>query len=164
MKRLDYSKVIGEALEDLESLYRRQSRSLARRRLRFLILLKGGGCFSQVLAGARIGIKPRASEKLWALYRARGIPGLLEKPHSGQPPKLDNKAKEALRTELDKGGIQTLREACTFVLHKRGIAISKAAMHRYFKAQGIKKKTGRPTNVRKDTKGEAAFKKKSFPT
>ena len=163
MKSLDYSKAIGEALEDLESLYRKQSRSLARRRLRFLILLKGGGCTSQAMAGARIGIKQRASEKLWALYRASGLEGLLEKPHSGQPPKWNKKAKDALQKQLDKGCIQTLKEACAFVLQEQGIGLSQAAMHHYFKAQGIKKKTGRPANVRKDGKGEEAFKKKTFP-
>ena len=163
MKSLDYGEVIGEQLQELQLLYRKQSRTLARRRLRFLLLLKSGECSSQALAGAKIGIKQRASEKLWALYRTEGIAGLLEKPHSGQPPKLTPKAKEALQKELGKSSIQTLQEACTFVLQKHGIALSQTAMHRYFKAQGIKKKTGRPTNVKKDVAGEKRFKKKSFP-
>lgn len=89
--------------------------------------------------------------------------GLLEKPHSGQPPKLDNKAKAALQKEPDKDRIQTLKEACAFVLQEHGITLSQSAMHHYFKVQGIKKKTGRPAHVRKDRQGEAAFKKKSFP-
>jgi len=163
MKGLDYGKVISEDLEELQALLRRQSRSLARRRLRFVVLLKSGGCTSQALAGARIGIKPRASEKLWSLYRDKGIAGLLEKPHSGQPAKLTLKAKQSLQKQLDGNSIQTLGEACAFVLKQHAIALSQSAMHHYFKAQGIKKKTGRPTNVRKDEKGEVAFKKKSFP-
>lgn len=163
MRCLDYSKEIGEEVEALQVTYRKQSRSLARRRLRFLLLLKSGGCASQALAGARIGIKPRAAEKLWALYRKKGVTGLLEKPHSGQPAKLNKQVKETLQKELDRSRIQTLKEACSFVLQKHGIAISPSAMHHYFKAEGIKKKTGRPTNVRKDEKGEEVFKKKSFP-
>lgn len=163
MRCLDYSKAIGEEEEALRVMYRRQSRSLARRRLRFLLLLKSGECASQALAGAKIGIKTRAAEKLWALYRRKGVRGLLEKPHSGQPPKLDKQIKQALQKELDRSCIQTLGEACSFVLQKHGIAISQSAMHHYFKAEGIKKKTGRPTNVRKDVAGEERFKKKSFP-
>ncbi|MBB1287413.1 winged helix-turn-helix domain-containing protein [Flavisolibacter sp. BT320] len=163
MKCLNYSKEIGEEVEVLQGLYRKQSRSLARRRLRFLVLLKSGACASQALAGAKIGIKARAAEKLWALYRSKGVAGLLEKPHSGQPPKLTAKAKAALQKQLDGNHLQTLRDACAFVLQKHGIALSLSAMHHYFKAHGIKKKTGRPTNVRKDAAGEAVFKKKSFP-
>jgi transposase len=146
MRCLDYSREIGEEVEGLQAMYRKQSRSLTRRRLRFLLLLKSGACASQALAGAKIGIKARVAEKLWALYRKKGITGLLEKPHSGQPAKLDKQIKETLHKELD-----------------RSRAVSQSAMHHYFKAEGIKKKTGRPTNVRKDEKGEAVFKKKPFP-
>ncbi len=163
MKRLDYGIEITEELQELQALYRKQSRSLPRRRLRFLILLKTGECTAQGQAGARIGLKPRASEKLWALYRSKGIGGLMEKPHSGRPPKLDQATRRALNEQLDSDCIQTLQQACDFVHHQGGIAISPSAMHRYFKAQGIKKKTGRPTHVRKDVQGEERFKKKSFP-
>lgn len=163
MKHLDYGVLIKETLEELRALQRRQSRSLAKRRLRFLIVLKSGACTSQAAAGRHIGIKERASEKLWKRYRSQGIAGLLEKPHSGQPPKLDEAAKEALQTQLDSHCIQTLKQACAFVLRQNGIAISQAAMHYYFQAMGIKKKTGRPTSVRKDVAGEEVFKKKSFP-
>jgi hypothetical protein len=57
MKGLNYHKAIKEELEALQALYRKQSRTLARRRLRFLILLKSGACCSQGGAGAKIGIK-----------------------------------------------------------------------------------------------------------
>ena len=163
MMCLDYGVEIQEGLEQLQTLYRRQGRSLARRRLRFLILLKSGACTSQTQAGARIGIKQRASEKLWALYRTGGVAGLLQKPRSGRRPKLDPAAQKALDRELDSDSIQTLKQACGFVLHHNGIAISQSAMHKHFKAQGIKKKTGRPAHVQKDTRGEERFKKKSFP-
>ncbi len=163
MKSLDYNKEIKEKLPELQALYRRQSRSLARRRLRFLILLKSGECTAQGQAGAKIGIKQRASEKLWALYRSKGLSGLLEKPHSGQPAKLNKVAKEALEKQLNSDQIQTLKQACEFVRHNNGIALSQTAMFYYFKAQGIKKKTGRPTNVKKDVQGEKHFKKSLSP-
>ena len=168
MKGLDYHRRIREELEELRLLLRKQERSLAKRRLRFLILLKSGECTSQASAGAQIGIKRRAAEKLWKLYHTKGIEGLLEKPHSGRPAKLDEAAKQALQNELDGSRIQTLGQACDLVRQNHDISISPVAMHYYFKAQKIKKKTGRPTNVRptnvrKDVEGEKAFKKKSFP-
>ena len=163
MRGLDYRKEIKEKVAELRALYRRQSRPLARRRLRFLLLLKSGECTSQGQAGARIGIGQRAAEKLWALYRRKGIAGLLEKPHSGQPPKLNKAAKVALAKQLDSDRIQTLKQACAFVQQNNGIALSQTAMFYYFKAQGIKKKTGRPTNVKKDVKGEKHFKKSLSP-
>jgi transposase len=159
MKRLDYDVAIKEAVVELQALYGKQSRSLARRRLRFLLLLKNGQCTSQAQAGAKIGIQQRAAEKLWALYRTAGLEALLEKPHSGKPAKLNQKVKEALQRELDKDNIQTLKQACEFVWHHRQVSISGATMHYYFKAQGIKKKTGRPRNVKKDLAGEEQFKK-----
>lgn len=163
MKRLDYDVEIEQGMQELQALYRKQDRSLARRRLRFLLLLKTGQCTSQTQAGSRIGIGQRAAEKLWSLYRTKGMEGLLQKPHSGQPAKLDERAKAALRKQLDGGRIQTLKEACAFVFSNNGISLSQVAMHYYFKACGIKKKTGRPASVRKDVAGEKRFKKKSFP-
>jgi transposase len=162
MRHLEYGVWIKETLEELRALQRRQSRSLAKRRLRFLIVLKSGECTSQAEAGRHIGIKERASEKLWKLYRTKGIATLLQRPRSGQPPKLDEQAKEALQRQLDSHGIQTLKQACDFVLRNNAIKVSWTAMHYYFQAMGIKKKTGRPTSVRKDVAGEKVFKKKSF--
>lgn len=163
MKHLEYGALIQESLEELRALQRRQSRSLTRRRLRFLMVLKSEACQSQPAAGRLIGIKARAAEKLWKLYRTKGLAGLLARPRCGQPPKLNKEAKEGLQNELDRNRVQTLKQACAFVLQTNGITISQAAMHHYFKAQGIKKKTGRPASIRKDVAGEQAFKKKSFP-
>ncbi len=163
MKGLNYDEMVKESVQDLRVLHRRQSNSLFRRRLQFLLLLKSGKCSSQAKAGTLIGIGPRASEKLWKLYVMQGLQGLLRRPAKGRPAKLTEEAKADLQTELDQSRVATLKQACRFVAQSHGIVLTQVAMHYYFKAQKIKKKTGRPTNIRKDTQGEERFKKKSFP-
>lgn len=163
MKALNYDESVKESVAELRVLHRRQSKPLFRRRLQFLMLLKSGKCSSQAKAGALIGIKERASEKLWKLYVAQGVEGLLRIPDKGRPAKLTTAAKAALQAELDHSRVATLKQACDFVEQHHGITISQVAMYYYFSREKIKKKTGRPTNIGKDNKGEEVFKKKSFP-
>lgn len=163
MKASNYDEIIKESIVELRALHRKQSPALFRRRLQFLMLLKSGKCSSQAKAGALIGIKLRASEKLWRLYREEGLQGLLHTPEKGRPAKLTEAAKADLQEELDGSRVVTLKQACGFVEQNHGITISQVAMHYYFKAQKIKKKTGRPTHICKDKEGEDQFKKKSFP-
>lgn len=163
MKCLDYGAEIKEELEGLRVLHRRQARPLAKRRLKFLLALKSGQCPSQAAAGKQIGIGRRASEKLWKLYVDEGLEGILRKPCSGHPPKLSQAAKNELDRELDQSGVQTLKQACAFVRRQHGISISEPGMFYYFKTCGVKKKTARPTNIKKDEQGETDFKKKLFP-
>jgi hypothetical protein len=135
----------------------------------FFIASKAVRCFSagcsfdaaqerQVLlagkAGALIGIKARASEKLWKLYVVEGVEGLLRIPAKGRREKLTEAAKAALQVELEKSRVATLKQACRFVEQHHGIVLTEVTMHYYyyyyFKREKIKKKTGRPTNVHKD--------------
>ena len=82
---LDYRKAIQETEQRLFTLERSQTKALLRDRMRFLRLLKSGECTSQAQAGRLIGLKLRASEKLWRKYRERGIEGLLTYPYRGKP-------------------------------------------------------------------------------
>jgi transposase len=163
MKALNYEEVVKESVAELRVLHQRQSNSLFRRRLQFLMLLKSGKCCSQAKAGALIGIKQRASEKLWKLYSEEGLPGLLRIPEKGRPAKLTEAAKTALQAELDQSRVATLKQACLFVAQTHGIVLSEVAMHYYFRGEKIKKKTGRPTNIHKHPEEEEGFKKKSSP-
>ena len=163
MKALNYDVSVKESVLELRVLYGKQSKSLYRRRVQFLLLLKGGKCCSQAKAGALIGLKPRASEKLWKLYQTQGVEGLLRIPDKGRPAKLTEEAKAALQAEVDQSRVATLKQACLFVAQTHGIVLTETAMHYYFKREKIKKKTGRPSHVLKDPQAEAQFKKKSFP-
>jgi transposase len=163
MGYLNYKELVKEEIAQLRMLHRKQNKSLDRRRLQFLMLLKSGKCLTQRAAGALIGIGQRAAEKLWKLYATEGLDKLLEPPRSGRPSKLNEKARQDLQTQLDEHRVTTLRQACGFVAQQHGIILSQVAMHYYFKQEKIKKKTGRPTNIRKDVQGEEVFKKKLSP-
>jgi hypothetical protein len=102
MKGLNYDEMVKESVAELRILHRRQSSALFRRRLPFLMLLKSGKCSSQATAGALIGIKLRASKKLWKLYVTEGVQRLLRLPDKGRPAKLTKAAKAALQAELDE--------------------------------------------------------------
>jgi transposase len=162
MKGLNYDEKVKESVAELRILHQKQAKALFRRRLQFLMLLRSGKCSSQAKAVALIGIKLRASEKLWKLYVTEGLEGLLRLPAKDRPAKLTAAAKAALQEELDQSRVTTLKQACSFVKQQHGITLSQVAMHYYFSREKIKKKTGRPTNVRKDKEEEEQFKKKSF--
>ncbi len=159
MQIVQYGKEIKESKSTLLQLRDQQKSALYYRRLHFLYVLKSGSCQSQAEAGAQIGIKLRAAQKLWNRYKQQGLAGLLGVPCLGRPAKLTEPCKAALNKELQNDSMQTLKQACHFVAQHSGVSISEAAMHYYFKRAGIKKKTGRPTSVRKDAAGEKHFKK-----
>lgn len=163
MRGLNYDESVKESVAELRVLHRKQSNSLFCRRQEFLLLLKSGKCTSQAKAGVLIGIGPRASEKLWKLYRTQGVEALARIPDKGRPAKLTRAAKEDLQTQLDQNRVATLKQACSFVAQAHGIVLSEVAMHYYFKREKVKKKTGRPTNVHKDEQREDAFKKRLSP-
>ena len=124
MKGLNYEVMVKESVKDLRILHRKQSNALFRRRLQFLMLLKSGQCSSQAKAGVLIGIKPRASEKLWKLYVTEGLQGLLRTPEKGRPAKLTQEAKATLQTQLDYNRVATLEQACCFVAQNHGILLT----------------------------------------
>src|ERR671916_2455057 len=103
---LDYQKAIKESEEQLWELERHQSYALLRDRMRFLRLLKSGVCPSQAKAGEYIGLKRRASEKLWGKYRTEGLEGLLTYPYQGTTGKLSEEQQQQLQDELCKDHIQ----------------------------------------------------------
>lgn len=163
MKGLDYGVEVKQSEEELKRLLKTEDRALQRRRLRFLLLLKSGKCSSQAQAGAAIGLQHRGAQKLWQLYSKEGMAGVLRPPGSGRPSKLSGEAKATLDTALAQSKLSTLRQAAGLLHQNHGISISVQGVHYYFKAQKIKKKTGRPSNVRKDEEGAEAFKKKGLP-
>ena len=105
---LDYRKAIPESEEQLFELERHQSYALLRDRMRFLRLLKSGECCSQAKAGKSIGLKLRASEKLWKKYRVEGLDGLLTYPYQGTKGRLTEEQEQQLQQELYNDKTQSL--------------------------------------------------------
>jgi transposase len=130
--------------------------------MRFLRLLKSGACPSQATAGEYIGLKRRASEKLWGKYRTEGLEGLLTYPYQGSTGKLSEEEQQQLQDELSKDHIQGLQQACEYVEKQFQVHYTPRGMAYVFERLQVKKKTGRPVHAHKDYKGEKRFKKKDF--
>ncbi len=157
---LDYHKAIKESEQQLLALERHQSHALLRDRMRFLRLLKSGACPSQAKAGKYIGLKVRASEKLWDKYAKEGVKGLLTYPYKGSKGKLSEEQKQQLQQELCKDQTQSLQQVCAYVAKKFKVHYTTRGMAYVFERLQVKKKTGRPQHHNKDVQGEKQFKKK----
>jgi transposase len=162
-RSLDYQKAIRESGAVLFGLERHQSKALLRDRMRFLRLLRSGECTSLAAAGRQIGLKLRASEKLWRKYREEGTQGLLDYPFKGSTGKLSGAQEQQLEEELHSARFQSLHQGCQYVEKTFGISYTPAGIRYVFQRLKVKKKTARPTHVQKDEAGEKRFKKKLPP-
>jgi len=159
MSSIDYCKVIKESQERLRKEERKQGKGFLRDRIRFLRLLKSGQCCSQQQAGNLIGYSPRNSQRLWKQYCEGGWKALLMYPYQGSCCRLNKQQTQKLQHFLAKDQVQFLHEARQYIQQQFGISYSISAVHYLFRRLNIKKKTGRPSNCRKDEKGARLFKK-----
>ena len=163
MAKIDYSSVIKETAHALRQLEREQNKPFVRDRIRFLRLLKTGRCSSQIEAGELIGLRPRSSQRLWQQYRNEGLPALLTYPYQGTACQLSEEQTKRLKAYLTEDQVQFLHEAQAYIQQYFGVRYSTGGLHKLFERLKVKKKTGRPTNYRKDEKGAIRFKKSLRP-
>ena len=159
MSKIDYPGAIKETLEVLLQREREQSKAFVRDHIRFLRLLKSGRCSSQIQAGECIGLSPRSSHRLWKQYRQGGLKALLTYPYQGTSCRLSKEQQEQLNNYLAEDQIQFLHEAKHYIQQQFGVRYSMGGLHKLFGRMKVKKKTGRPSNYRKDEKGASIFKK-----
>ncbi len=163
-KRLNYSVLIKESLTELQKLEKSQSDALFRDRVRYIRLLKSGEVKTQKEASNLIGISSRQGQRNWRLYKEQGLAGMLRPlERNGAPTKLREEQYEELDERLQADDIQFLHEAVAHVKEKYDTDYTVSGMHYVFKRLKIKKKTGRPVNIRQDKEGLEEFKKTSDP-
>ena len=158
-RRLSYPEEIKESVEELRQIEKRQKKALFRDRVRYIRLLKSGEAQSQKAASSCIGGKVRQGQRNWRMYREGGMEGLLRPPRPGRPPKLKPHEEKELKVRLKGGGIQFLHGAVAHVKGQYKQDFSLVGMHYLFKRMKVKKKTGRPVNIRQDKDGPEGFKK-----
>lgn len=163
MTKIDYPKVIQEKVKKLRHLEKEQSKAFLRDRIRFLWLLKSGRCSSQIEAGELIGLSARSSQRLWQQYRRGGLEALLTYSYQGTTCLLTEEQQKKLMAYLAEDQVQFLHEAKAYIQQQFNIRYSMGGLHKLFERLRVKKKTGRPTNYRKDEKGAARFKKSLLP-
>jgi len=159
---LDYSEIITESVEQLQTLLKKAHTPLIRRRLRFLLLLKQNKGMSRATAGKKLGLLPAGAEKMWKLYHKEGMVSFVDYPFKGRKSYLDTEQKSWLQEELKKDTTTSLSKACRMVEEHCGVHYGASGMHYVFKCLGVKKKTGRPSHVDQQPQQAEAFKKKTF--
>lgn len=162
MSVINYCKAIKETERELLKREKEQSKAFVRDRIRFLRLLKSGRCSSQFQAGVLIGLSPRSSQRLWHQYWRGGLRALLIYPYQGTSCRLKKEQRKQLTGYLATDQVQFLHEAGHYIEEQFGVRYSLSGVHKLFGRLKVKKKTGRPSNYRKDEKGADAF-KKSLP-
>jgi len=126
-------------------------------------VLKTGEAKTQKEASELIGVSQRQGQRNWSLYQKKGMKGLLKPLNKGGgQAKLEDSDLEELKKDVLENEVQFLHEAVSHVKEKYDKEYTIAGMHFVFKRLGIKKKTGRPSNIRQNKEELKAFKKKSY--
>lgn len=162
--RISYQETIKESTSELRKLEKLQTDSVLRDRVRFIHVLKKGAAKTQKEAAAQIGVGQRQGQRNWRLYKEQGLKGLIKPPQKGGgQTKLKESEFEELEKYLLEKEVQFLHEAVRHVKHKYKQDYSIPGMHFVFKRLEIKKKTGRPVNIKQDKNQLEEFKKTSNP-
>ncbi|RYX93698.1 transposase, partial [bacterium] len=132
---------------------------LIRDRIKFIRLLKEGLVSSQLEAGKILNISERHSQRLWRNYREKGLDYLRSNLRKGKLSKLNNSNLSELEERLKESNVKDLLEVKQIIEDKFGVIYTISGISKLFSRHKIKLKTGRPSNILKDTDKEIAFKK-----
>ena len=107
---MKYEDLIGESLEELGQIEKKQKLVQFEKRVRFLILLKSGEAKTQKEAGSKVGWKLRQPQKIWQFYREAGLAGVLKKTDKRGFGKLSSVEISRLNGYLREFGARSLAE------------------------------------------------------
>jgi len=158
---MKYDELIGEDLEELREIQSRQKLVQFEKRVQFLIWLKSGEAKTQKEAGSKVGWKARQSQKIWQMYRERGLAGVLEKSERRGLGKLSSVEISRLNEYLREFGACSLAEIRAFVREAFGVNYTIGGLSDLCSRLRIKLKTARPSNYRKDEAAVVQYKKTS---
>lgn len=156
-----YSQAIQQSEEELQSRQRSASKVVIYQRLQMLRLLKS--CRAKTLSEAAraIGVNRRSTQKWWRQYKEQGLESLLEVAPTRQS-RLSKEQQQELLAEAAKGKFSTIVEILRWVEQSFGISYTEVGMWKLVKRLKIKKKTPRPSHVKKDEGAVERFKKVSL--
>lgn len=156
-----YSYAIDQSVEELQSLEKSQKKVVIYQRLHLLRLLKECKAKTLVEASSLVGVCERSGQRWWKLYKQEGIEALLVVAPTREP-RLSQEQRSTLVDEAAKGKFSTIAEIATWVEQSFGIEYTEVGMWKLVRRLKIKKKTPRPSHVKKDEGAVAHFKKNSL--
>lgn len=156
---MNYAQIITETEAELERLEAAQKLVQFQKRVRFLRLLKTDEAKTQAAAGKLVGWQKRQSQKIWALYRKGTIEEVLRKPQRYRLGKLSSQEMARLQQYLREFGANSLSEVRDLIKLMFEVEYSESGVCVLFQRLCIKLKTPRPSNIRKDARAGAEYKK-----
>lgn len=156
---MKYVGLISESLEDLRQIERQQKLVQFEKRVRFLILLKTGEANTQKEAGSKVGWKLRQSQKIWQIYRERGLKGVLEKADKRGFGKLSSVEISQLNGYLREFGAQSLAEIRQYLKDAFGVQYTIGGLSDLCIRLRVKLKRARPSNYQKNAAEVLSYKK-----
>ena len=159
---MKYDELIGEELEQLRALEKKQKLVQFEKRMQFLIALKSGEAKTQKAAGSQVGWQVRQSQKIWQMYRERGLAGVLEKTQRRGFGKLSSVEISRLNEYLREFGARSLAEIQSLLQTTFGVSYSLGGVSDLCIRLRIKLKTARPSNYAKDEAAVLTYKKTSL--
>lgn len=158
---MKYEELINEELEELRAIEKQQKLVQFEKRVRFLICLKSGEAVTQKAAGSKVGWKVRQSQKIWQLYRERGLGGVVAKSGRHGFGKLSSVQISRLNEHLRQFGARSLAEIQQYVRDSFGVSYTIGGLSDLCIRLRIKLKTARPSNYLKDEAAVLTYKKTS---
>lgn len=139
------------------------------RRLIALATIYDGGSRSDA---ARIGAVGLQTVRDWVVrFNARGLEGLVDGKAPGNPPKLNDDQRRALKELVEMGPIPSVHgvvrwrlvELAQWLNEEYGVTLSEPTMSREMRALGFRKISARKRHYAQDERALEAFKKTSAP-
>ena len=159
---MNYPELITESADDLKQLEKKQKLVFFQKRVRFLWLLKTALVQTQEQAGKEVEWKLRQSQKIWSLYRDKGLSALVENRHRRGFGKLSSWQIARLQNYLNEFGADSLDEVRDYLQSSFGISYQRSGVCELLARLKVKLKTARPSNYQKDEAAVENFKKKNF--
>lgn len=156
---MNYVDKITQELAVLQTAEKQQTKAQLRDYVRFLRLLKSGECTTQIQAANQVNLSLRQAQRLWKRYHHQGFEALIEDRQSTYIGKLSTTQISRLRQFLLDDQAQTLADIQAYLVGSLGVNYTIGGVSDLCKRLKIKRKTGRPVNLRQQPGAIAFFKK-----
>jgi len=154
--------LIKENTEELKGLLKKVNKKQLIFRIQMLIFLKENPNITLEGVSNLLPVSLPTLYRWWGYYKEGGLEKLLQWNVKGYEGRLSQEQKKEFIQEIEKGKFLTQKEMSQWIYEKFGIKYSQQGISDMLKRLEVKKKTARPTNVKKDEKKEKEFKEEVF--
>lgn len=160
MRRLDFTNLITETVDELRNREKQEKNARLRLRVQLLRLLKSQESALIKDAAKICGITPKHGYDLWRKYRAKGLGSYLQMDWKPRSSKLsgDQQRKLIERAAFDSG-FESQEQARRFLADEFNVSYTQAGISLLFSRLKIKAKVPRPANRRGSVEQQSEYKK-----